>query len=59
MILFLTDSYFNKLKNENLFKNDKIIEYKSFVFENINKFFQYNLNQNALLNTISNKISDE
>ena len=59
IILFLTDSYFNKLKNENFFKNDKIIEYKSFVFENINKFFRYNLNQNALLNTISNKISDE
>jgi DNA polymerase-3 subunit delta' len=59
MILFLTNSYFNKLKNENSFKNEKIIEYKFFVFENINKFFRYNLNQNALLNTISNKISDE
>ena len=59
MILFLTDSYFNKLKNENFFNNGKIIEYKSFVFENINKFFRYNLNQNALLNSISNKISDE
>ena len=59
MILFLSNSYLNKLKNKNSFKNDKIIEYKSFVFENINKFFRYNLNQNALLNTISNKISDE
>jgi DNA polymerase-3 subunit delta' len=59
MILFLTNGYFNKLKNENSFKNEKIIEYKFFVFENINKFFRYNLNQNALLNTISNKISDE
>ena len=59
MILFLTNSYFNKLKNENSFKNEKIIEYKFFVFKNINKFFRYNLNQNALLNTISNKISDE
>jgi hypothetical protein len=59
MIFFLTNSYLNKLKNENLFKNDKIIEYKSFIFENINKFFRYNLNQNALLNTINNKISDE
>ena len=59
MIFFLTNSYLNKLKNENLFKNDEIIEYKSFIFENINKFFRYNLNQNALLNTINNKISDE
>ena len=59
MILFLTDRYFNDLKNNNSFTNDKIIEYKSFVFENINKFFLYNLNQNALLNSISSKISDE
>ena len=59
MILFLTDRYFNDLKNNNSFTNDKIIEYKSFVFENINKFFLYNLNQNALLNSISSKITDE
>ena len=43
-ILFLTDNYFNKLINNNTFTNNKIIEYKNFVFENINKFFLYNLN---------------
>jgi DNA polymerase-3 subunit delta' len=59
MILFLTDNYFIKLKNKNSFSNGKIIEYKSFVFENINKFFLYNLNQNALLNNINSKINDE
>lgn len=59
MVLFLTDNYFNNLKNKKLFTNDKIIEYKRFVFENINKFFLYNLNQNALLNTINNKINNE
>ena len=58
MSLFLTDNYFNKLKNKNLFSNEKIIEYKNFVFENINKFFNYNLNQKALLNNIDNKIND-
>ena len=56
MILFLTNYYFNNLKNNNLLSNEKIIEYKSFVFENINKFFLYNLNQNALLNSINSKI---
>ena len=59
VILFLTNSYFNNIKNKKTLNNDKIIEYKSFVFENINKFFLYNLNQNALLNTISNKIKNE
>ena len=59
MILFLTDYYFNDLKNKSSFNNEKIIEYKTFIFENINKFFLYNLNQNALLNAITNKINDE
>lgn len=59
MILFLTDNYFNILIRKNTFTNEKIMEYKSFVFDNINKFFLYNLNQNALLNNITNKINDE
>jgi hypothetical protein len=59
MVLFLTETYFRKIKSEKSFNSGKIIEYKSFVFENINKFFLYNLNQNALLNTISNKLNDE
>ena len=57
MVSFLTDNYFNNLNSRNLFTNEKIIEYKTFVFENINKYFIYNLNQNALLNNINNKIN--
>lgn len=59
MIFFLTDKYINSLKIEKSFTNNKIIEYKKYIFENINKFFIYNLNQNTLLNTINNKIEDE
>lgn len=59
IILFLTDNYFNKLINNNSFTNNKIIEYKNFVFENINKFFLYNLNPNSLLNVIDNKINND
>ena len=59
MILFLTDRYFNNIKNESLLSNDKIIENKNFVFENINKFFLYNLNVNTLLNSINYKINNE
>jgi DNA polymerase III subunit delta' len=57
IIFFLTDSYFYKHKN--LITNEKIIEYKKFVFENINYYFNYNLNQNTLLNNINNKINVE
>ena len=57
MVSFLTDNYFNILNSRNLFTNEKIIEYKTFVYENINKYFIYNLNQNALLNNIDNKIN--
>ena len=58
MIFFLTDNYFNKLIIEDSFSNEKILEYKQFVFKNVNKFFLYNLNQNALLNSINNKINE-
>ena len=59
IILFLTDNYFNYLKNKNTFSSEKIIECKKFVFENINKFFLYNLNQNSLLSSIKNKMNDK
>ena len=59
MILFLTNYYFSNLKPNNNISREKTIESKRFVFENINKFFLYNLNQNALLNAISSKINNE
>ena len=59
MILFLTNIYFNNAKNKNLMTNEKIYENKNFIFENINKFFLYNLNQNGLLNSINYKINNE
>jgi DNA polymerase III subunit delta' len=58
MILFYTDYHFNKLKNDNKTHNKKIIEYKTFIFKNINKFFLYNLNQSSLINAINSKISN-
>ena len=58
-ILFLTNFYFNNLMVNNVISSKKIVEYKSFVFENIDKFFRYNLNQNALLNAINNKKINE
>lgn len=57
--IFLTNYYLNSFKIENINSKKKIIEYKSFIFENINKFFLYNLNQNSLINVINSKITDE
>ena len=59
MILFLINYYFNNLKNTNLLTREKIIACKSFVFENVNKFFLYNLNHNALLTSINNKLNEK
>ncbi len=59
LILFLTNFHFNSLKINNIISKEKLIEHKRFVFENVNKFFLYNLNQNALINAINNKIINE
>ena len=58
MILFLTDYHFYNLKEKRNDNIEKIIENKSFVISNINKFITYNLNQNSLINAISNKLSN-
>ena len=58
MILFLTDYHFYNLKEKKNDNIEKIIEDKSFVISNINKFIEYNLNQNSLINAISSKLSN-
>ena len=58
MILFLTDYYFYKLKDKKIENIEMIIEKKSFVIDNINKFLVYNLNQNSLINAINNRLSN-
>ncbi len=56
IIFYLSDLYFKDLKDQNILKNDKIYELKSFVFDNLNKYFALNLNQNSLINAIENKL---
>jgi len=58
MILFLTDYYFYNLQEKKIENIEKVIENKSFVINNINKFLVYNLNQNSLINAINNKLSN-
>ena len=56
LILFLKDNYFYDLQKKKINKIEKIIENKSFVVNNINKFITYNLNQNSVINAINNKL---
>ncbi len=58
IILFLTDYYFYNLKEKKIDNIERVIENKSFVINNINKFISYNLNQNSLINAINNKLSN-
>ncbi len=58
MILFLTDCYFYSRKTKNQGSLEKIIQDKSFVTNNINKFIEFNLNQTSLINSITNRLSN-
>ena len=58
IILFLTDYYFYSLQEKKIDNIERVLENKSFVINNINKFISYNLNQNSLINAINNKLSN-
>ena len=58
IILFLTDYYFYSLQEKKIDSIERVIENKSFVINNINKFISYNLNQSSLINAINNKLSN-
>ena len=56
VILFITDCHFYNLQEKKIDNIERVIENKSFVTKNINKFIVYNLNQNSLINAITNKL---
>ena len=57
IIFYLSDFYFRNLKDQDILKNDKVYELKSFVLDNLNKYLTFNLNQNSLINAINNKLN--
>ena len=59
LAFFIADYYFKDIKNKNLFKNDKFFEIKNYVFDNLNNFIVFNINQNSLINAISKKLNYE
>lgn len=56
LIFFIVDYHFSDLSKKNILKNDKIYEIRNYIFSNLNKFMQYNINQSALLNAINTKL---
>ena len=59
LIFFITDYYFKYLKENKLFNNDKVFTTKNYIFENLNSFILYNINENSLINNVSQKLNYE
>ncbi len=56
---FIVDFYFKDLEVKKIYKQDKIYEMKYFICDNLNNFLLYNINQNSLINAVSNKLNYE
>ena len=59
LIFFLADYYLSDLKQKKFLKNNQIYEIKNFIFNNLNSFLMYNINQNALINAVNNRLKNE
>ncbi len=59
LVFFITEVYFKELYKDKSQKKEKIYEDKNFVFDNLNKFLLYNINQNSFINAINNKLNEE
>ena len=58
LILFIADVYFHREIIDKKKNFEEIYEKKNYVINNINKFILFNLNQNSLINSITNKLSN-
>ena len=59
LAFFITDYYFRDTRIKKILNKNKIYEIKNFIFDNLNKFLLYNINQNALINSLNNKLNNE
>ena len=59
LVFFITEIYFKELQKNKSLKNEKIYDNKNFIFENLNKFILYNINQKSLINAINNKLNEK
>lgn len=59
LAFFIVDYYFKNINEKQNFKNIKIYEMRNFIFDNLNNFLLYNLNQNSVINSINNRFKYE
>lgn len=59
LAFFIADFYFGNLKKNKVIDNNKIYEIKNYIFDNLNNFMVYNINQSTLLNSVSEKLYNE
>ena len=59
LVFYLADEYFKYLKDNNIYKNEKIFEIKNYILNNLNRFILYNINQNSLINAVNDKLKYE
>ncbi len=59
LVLYLTEIYFLEASKKKDINLEKLVENKSFIVSNLDKFLLYNLNQNSLLNAINNRFLNE
>ena len=58
MAFFLSDLHFRNLSIKNTNNKDSFYNTKKYVFENLNNFILYNINQKSLINAINHKINN-
>ena len=56
---FVADFHFDYLRKKKILQSERIYEVKNFIFDNLNKYMLYNINQNSLLNAINSKLNYE
>ena len=59
IVFFMVDYYFKTLSENKCLNREKIFFKRNFVFKNLNNYLTYNINQNSLINVISNEINNE
>lgn len=59
LIFFITEYYFNIYNEKKIYSTNRIFEIRNFVFEHLNNFLLYNVNQNSLISVIESKLNNE
>ena len=59
LVFFTINYYFNNLIEKKGFKKEKIYEMRNYIFNNLNNFMVYNINQKSLLNILDKKLNNE